>query len=211
MFCGNCGNDVGDSKFCGQCGAPVENNAPKASVKLPSLNLNKKNMGIFAGIAAGIVAVIVALILIFGGSKPGASSPEKVAKNFVDALEINPSPKKIVNVVPDFMVDMMCEEYGINKPSRKALIKKLERQLAMYGDAGRDGKVLGARVVDEEYLLEEYMDDLSDYGASYTDKLNIKDACMVEVGIQDNYYDEERTYIVFCIKMGNRWYAIDID
>lgn len=56
MFCNKCGNQLEDgAKFCGKCGAPVDNTVNKTSVSMPSLPSQYIRIGII------IASVLLAL------------------------------------------------------------------------------------------------------------------------------------------------------
>lgn len=84
MFCGECGakNDSG-ALFCAECGKPLaheENNAEVSKQPKEKKPMSKKNII--------IIAVVAAIVLVLGiGYKVGSdlTSPEKVAKDYIQA------------------------------------------------------------------------------------------------------------------------------
>ena len=209
MFCENCGKEPGDGKFCQECGAPVNQETP--SVKLPKFNLTKKTMGIIGGIAAGVVAIIVALVLILG-NQTGAASAKDAAKEYFQALA-NVDAKTVVNLMPSFMVNQMCEEYDIDNPSRNALIKALKEEAEDDGADKTKIKIKSAKVLKEydmEYFEDnDYIDDFQEYYDA-TDKEidSIQDMAMVEITYTTGISSYTNTIRVTCLKISGRWYVM---
>lgn len=73
MYCKNCGKDIGDAKFCPECGQPADG-APKYTVttgpELPNQKKPKKKKG---KVVLIIIAVIVVLSVIGSLSSPDSS------------------------------------------------------------------------------------------------------------------------------------------
>lgn len=69
-FCGNCGAPMDDNaKVCGQCGTPMEGNAKTSPVKIVDLEKRKKNKKIFKLTVALVLMVAVAATAINVASK----------------------------------------------------------------------------------------------------------------------------------------------
>jgi len=107
-FCGNCGAQLDDSaKVCGFCGAPLEN-AGSPAQKIPGLdNLNNmspekkanvKKYGIIGGIAAAAIIVLIIVISIIAG----ATGPDAAAEKLSKAALVDFNAKKVIEYLPEY-------------------------------------------------------------------------------------------------------------
>lgn len=148
MFCGKCGvENQENARFCRACGAEIKANRKTAaessigegtplqgernaavqyetsnSMAMGSQNKHKK-VGIIA-VAIIVIVALVAGIALFSGGK----GYEKVAGDCVDAF-INMDASKIVDLIPDKMVDSVLEEYGYHSGDVDAFVGLLEDEL----------------------------------------------------------------------------------
>lgn len=76
MFCSNCGKDIGDAKFCPECGTPVSGTSETPIGEIPDTSKSKKEKpkkkhGCLTAVAVVIVVLIAASAL---GGDPKSSS-----------------------------------------------------------------------------------------------------------------------------------------
>ena len=216
MFCSNCGKALpDDARFCDGCGAKMDAgavSAPEApAVTTPVYQAAvapKKNKGLVIGIVSAAVVLVGVVVAIIASSfmGAGATSPEKVAEKFAVAY-CTMDAEAVVDCIPDFMVENLCSRYYAYPANRKNLAAVMQRQILSLDDYETISVISARR--DYTYDTDDLNDYISDAGMNVMERAKIKDYCAVNVtavvsGEMENLY-------VICIKLKNRWYAIDID
>lgn len=210
MFCSNCKQELEDGvNFCSHCGkrlAPTDDNPPKK----PSHK--KRIIGLCVGAASfiGTMALIVGLVFLFTGvgSNDVNASAESVAANWWKAGE-TVDVALLLDCVPESRVRQMEAWYGVAEGDRKGLINAIEQNIT---DEDRNTcEILRAYRDDDPYELAEYTGylDRGNYDLSYKEQNSITDACIVYLEMKIN--GEYAKHMVFCIKCGDKWYALDAD
>lgn len=196
MFCEKCGHELkNDEKFCGKCGVPVSEPVKEQAVK----KKNKK-IKLLLPIFAGVAVVIAVLAVHFLSANKINSSPESVAEASVESQMVSDA-EKFVECIPPGMVNMMKTYCG---GSKDAVINYFEKNMPI-SDIPENFKIISSNIYNDEYELEEYKE--SDDSRMFL--YDAEDYKLVEVkSLLDG---EIKTNIVFCAKIGNKWYAVAFD
>ena len=212
-------------KVCEMCGAQNDDVFTKCTVcgaDLPSMNSQdgddektvlidpdqapaqpaKPKKGLIIGIiAAAVVVLAVAFVLIFKGgfgAKGGASSPEAVAQQFIEAMN-DQDVDKMAALCPPFL-----------DPGQE----DIEDMLDSY--SGYDVTFKYEGVESKEMYDSDDLDDLEEDISDYADKtIKLQDACDLEfsfnvaVTMSGETYDQSSTYPITCIKYKGNWYLYE--
>ena len=208
MYCKNCGNELTEgARFCIGCGVAVDGQGPETSKKPKDFKMNKKLLVSFL-VGVACIALVFGAISLFSGST-GFSSPEEAAESFVMGY-FSGNAEKLISCVPDFMVREMARAYDVAEDDMDALIEAMEAEV-------RDSDVhncviLGSNSnIDYSNELSRYIENMRDgeYNATPAELAKIEEYQMVEVycSVDNN----NRDFIVFCVKYDGGWYAVDID
>ena len=128
MNCPNCGKDVGDSKFCTECGNPVETKAEEITTESKSKKKKSKLNG--CGVAIVIVLVIIAGIIIV------PQIAYKYKTESTSYVEISDTEVGLEgNGQIDDDLDMLSFKYNIKNISEKT-IESMKITLAIYNEDG---------------------------------------------------------------------------
>lgn len=162
----------------------------------------KPKKGLIIGIIAAAVALLaVAFVLIFKGgfgAKGGASSPEAVAQQFIEAMN-DKDVDKMAALCPPFL-----------DPGQE----DIEDMLDSY--SGYDVTFKYEGVESKEMYDGDDLDDLEEDVSDYADKtIKLQDACDLEfsfnvaVTMSGETYDQSSTYPITCIKYKGNWYLYE--
>lgn len=162
----------------------------------------KPKKGLIIGIiAAAVVVLAVAFVLIFKGgfgAKGGASSPEAVAQQFIEAMN-DQDVDKMSALCPPFL-----------DPGQE----DIEDMLDSY--SGYDVTFKYEGVESKEMYDSDDLDDLEEDISDYADKtIKLQDACDLEfsfnvaVTMSGETYDQSSTYPITCIKYKGNWYLYE--
>ena len=162
----------------------------------------KPKKGLIIGIiAAAVVVLAVAFVLIFKGgfgAKGGASSPEAVAQQFIEAMN-DQDVDKMAALCPPFL-----------DPGQE----DIEDMLDSY--SGYDVTFKYEGVESKEMYDSDDLDDLEEDISDYADKtIKLQDACDLEfsfnvaVTMSGETYDQSSTYPITCIKYKGNWYLYE--
>lgn len=220
MFCGKCGTQNPDTAaFCKKCGTRLNNQAkltakttPRVPVKTESQSKrpvpqNKrrqnKNTKKIAVVAIAAVVLMLAFVL-FGGR-----SYKSTVKQYFDA-SFDGNAKKIINLLPDKMVDYALEESGYDQDELNELIEDVGEELKDYIDMldnylGDNWKAT-YKIANVEKVTG---DDLEDIQKDYK-KMDIKVSAAKEVEleltIKSGDTEQSNTMRLYLIKVGRSWY-----
>ena len=164
----------------------------------------KPKKGLIIGIiAAAVVVLAVAFVLIFKGgfgAKGGASSPEAVAQQFIEAMN-DQDVDKMAALCPPFL-----------DPGQE----DIEDMLDSY--SGYDVTFKYEGVESKEMYDSDDLDDLEEDISDYADKtIKLQDACDLEfsfnvaVTMSGETYDQSSTYPITCIKYKGNWYLYEYE
>ncbi len=232
MFCPNCGLNLPEgSAFCANCGAHVAvDEAPPQSqpqvqnefqeqYRPPIYAKPKKKTAKMVGvIASAAVVIAVALILIFTlGGSVGTSSPEDAVKALAEAFT-SMDVEAMLNIMPDFAVDSIADEYGLPAGSSRSVVAASARldmddyityfQSAQFTDI-KTKKIIKSSDSDfSDYLddcMYEYNFDADDY--------KIEAFAEVTYKIKISYMGMTNTVETscICIKVDGNWYIGSMD
>ena len=162
----------------------------------------KPKKGLIIGIIAAAVALLaIAFVLIFKGgfgAKGGASSPEAVAQQFIEAMN-DKDVDKMAALCPPFL-----------DPGQE----DIEDMLDSY--SGYDVTFKYEGVESKEMYDGDDLDDLEEDVSDYADKtIKLQDACDLEfsfnvaVTMSGETYDQSSTYPITCIKYKGNWYLYE--
>lgn len=125
MNCPNCGKDVGDSKFCTECGNPVETKAEEITTESKSKKKKSKLNG--CGVAIVIVLVIIAGIIIV------PQIAYKYKTESTSYVEISDTEVGLNDLIDDLYI--LSFKYNIKNISEKT-IESMKITFAIYNEDG---------------------------------------------------------------------------
>ena len=101
MYCKKCGSDIGDAKFCSNCGAAANEQQSPIQQQIPTqpvYPVKKKKTPV-----AAIVVLVVAVLLIWivvGSSKSSSKSPAEAANSLNNQIATTQKPSATSNPEP---------------------------------------------------------------------------------------------------------------
>lgn len=154
-----------------------------------------------------ILAVLTVVAMLFILSACGQSNtPEKAAENFVLAL-YTADPEKMINCIPEFIVRELASQYGTNLNDIEGLINLMSAQISQEDIS--DCVITSSNISSDLSLLDEYKENMDNYGVTTEDFSKIEEYSLVNVLAEVD--DEDIENIVFCVKYDGVWCAVDID
>ncbi len=154
-----------------------------------------------------IVAVVVLAAIIAGAVAIAvnvSNTPERVAKKYAEGV-ITADADKVIGCLPDFLIEYYVEELGVEKTTKKELIKALEETLTEEDSQACD--IISA--VKKDKKIAEYTDDLKECRASKNDVEKMTDACVVQVKLLADGSEQQMNIV--CIKFENKWYVLEME
>ncbi len=154
-----------------------------------------------------IITLCVITILLFVLSACSQNNtPEKAAENFVISL-YTADPERMVDCVPEFILRQMAQSYGTSLDNKEGLINIMKSNIRQEDIS--DCIITSLKRDNDSPVLDEYKDNLNNYGVTNEDLSKINEYCMVSVNAKVD--DENIENIVFCVKYDDVWCAVDID
>lgn len=210
-FCGNCGAQLDDAaKICGYCGTPL-NEGNKTVSNIPGINYTdpekkaktKKRIKLFCSLAVVIVVIVLAINILSGfiGYKGVTRKVINAYKSYnIDALIDMTSPT-LLDIYDSFDGSNYIENYYQNY---------LSNDLDYYEDsAGHNFKI--SYEINNTYELSErkidsLFNDLSNYGDEF-DNDDISKIMVVEVKItaKDRKSTASKTIDICLSKENGKW------
>ncbi len=220
MFCSKCGSQLPEgAKFCGNCGAPVEEVNAVVS-ESPAVDdvydaaetgrrLGNRDL-IIIGLAA-IAAVVV--IMLFAGIGNGFRKP---IRQYFKGYEQFDASK-----IADSMAPFIYESDGYSKSEYKADVQEeLDQEKAYLSETGSfkiSYTIENARNCGT-YEISSVMDDMTlYYGLSESDIPNVRKMKSVNLDITFEYsfdgekHEETEAETAYVGKIGSKWYMIDMN
>ncbi len=176
-FCGNCGTELqDDAVVCSNCGV---NLAPKAEEAAPAADTTPADVAVaavkkgatvfidkcksdkkFLGIVLGAVAGVVALIVVLCLIFGGGY--EKAIDRYVDANYYG-DYDACLELIPDDMLDKMLDSMDITKKEFKEQFKEEweDKKDRLEDEFGKDIKV-SYKVTDEDKIDKDDLDEIKD-------------------------------------------------
>lgn len=217
-FCNNCGNQVGDEKFCTKCGASIDasnSDYQSASAVQNDFSSNKKKG---KGKLLIIPVVLILGIIIFFISNIGRSCDD-VASAIVDAefgCTSRDVVKKYANILPENYFNYIVEEGKdwiwddadgwIDYQYKENYSDNVEKYRSKFGDDYKYSYKIIDEVEFDDEKLESYTKECSQY--DITPKV-AKDVT-IKVRVTGNDTGSDYTIDVTMIKIGASWYLLDI-
>lgn len=138
LYCPNCGNDTGDSKFCQKCGTEVaENKSLSESQNSNGKTKVKRNKAIGCGIIVAIIAVIIGIIVI--APKIFETRENESREKSVSYIELSDTELGLkgvhVGLVSSESIDVLSFHYVVTNVSDKN-IESLKFYFSIYNDEG---------------------------------------------------------------------------
>ena len=214
VFCARCGNPVpAGAPFCGSCGAPVGGEASQ----------KKSKKALFIGIAAAAVAVVALVVILIVALSGGSnSSPEQVARTFLESTQKMDFDKAVECFTDAYLRQMTGSEEGT---SRSKLIEAAKKKMK---EEQEDSPIdLGEFIknLKIEFTVKEVIDDQDDsklkpyieaakngeYGFTDDELDSIQEYAIVsaEVTVSMPLFGENTdTQDIACVKMGGDWYIL---
>lgn len=197
MFCKKCGKELkNEEKFCSTCGTVAGEDEAEEKIRDKAKKLNAKSVKAILGILA-VAAVIVSALAVFGNRTN--RSPETVAKTFIESY-YEADGEKMLGCLPKGMVNVMKMQCG---GSKKALIKYIETNMSSSDKVSC--KIISAEIYTDSDELEDYIED-DEFSVFLADASDYR---LVEVGALID--GDIETNIVFCAKIGGKWYVANMD
>lgn len=217
-YCNNCGNQVGDEKFCTKCGTSTDtsnSNYQPASAVQNEFSSNKKKS---KGKLLIIPVVLILGIIIFFISNIGRSCDD-VASAIVDAefgCISRDVVKRYADVLPEKYFDYIVEEGKdwiwddadgwIDYQYEENYSDNVEKYRSKFGDDYKYSYKIIDEVEFDDEKLESYAKECSQY--DITPKA-AKDVT-IKVRVTGNDTGSDYTIDVTMIKIGTSWYLLDI-
>ncbi len=205
MYCMKCGADIGDvGKFCPVCG--TDQSKPIKNVK--KITISPK-IGILAACVVVAVIAIIVVLSVMGNSVN--KTPESVAVAFVES-QFSYDIEKLIQCVPDCQVRRLKGQYGLSDDAtNKQLVEAVNREIENYYTDEESTKieVLSSTVTGNGNLRDLLWDYYGMTRAEYdtiTQMVVVEVECLIK---EESEYDQ--TFIVTCIEIDDKWYALDID
>lgn len=154
-----------------------------------------------------IITLGVITIMLFVLSACGQNNtPEKAAGNFVTAY-YTADPEKMLDCIPEFMLRQVSQSYGVSLDNKEGLVNIMKSNIRQEDIS--DCVITNVKRDIGSSVLDEYKENLDNYGVTNEDLAKIEDYCMVSV--EANVDNENTENIVFCVKYDGAWCAVDID
>ena len=113
----------------------------------------------------------------------------------------------MVDCVPEFILRQMAQSYGTSLDNKEGLINIMKSNIRQEDIS--DCVITSLKRDNDSPVLDEYKDNLDNYGVTNEDLSKINEYCMVSVNAKVD--DENIENIVFCVKYDDVWCAVDID
>lgn len=239
MFCPKCGSNVpAGSRFCPKCGEPTPQQpgmpgqpgqpgmpGMPGQPGMPGIGrpaghpLQKsggnKNLPIIIGAAVAVVAVVLILVFVvfkpFGG---GGTSPEGVAKEYVEA-RFRGDVDKIISLSSSDVRSAYTEQAydGDEDEMRDSLEDAYDSLVDDFDDLYGDDWTFEVEVEDVDEYDEDEVENIADnFESMYDEKIDLEGAAEVEVSwkILDSDGDEQEdsSTTVHLIKQNGKWYTL---
>lgn len=198
-YCINCGNELGDTKFCVKCGTKAADELP-----LPNSGIAQKKT------PAAVIAIILICAIGFGGFWIfGGRSYKSVVKKFMKAV-IDGDAEKIVSLMPSSLIDYVAEEEydGDKEDMISDLADQLEASLDELDENDIKASDISYKIIDEEDMDK---DDIKEYKREFRKAdLKIKEGKKIEIEVTLPADDDEETYTrdLEVAKIGRSWYLV---
>ncbi len=239
MFCPKCGSNVpAGSRFCPRCGEPTPQQpgmpgqpgqpgmpGMPGQPGMPGVGYpagypqqktgGNKNLPIIIGAAVAVVAVVLILVFVvfkpFGG---GGTSPEGVAKEYVEA-RLRGDVDKILSLSnPDVRAAAVEQGFDDDEDElREYLEDSYDSLLGTLDDTYGDDWTAEVEVEDvDEYDEDEVKDVEDDYESMGYEKMDLEGFALVEVNARildsDGEEQDESSTTVNLIKQNGKWYVV---
>lgn len=206
-FCGKCGAQLeDDAVFCGKCGNSCGQQAAPSGNSEPRAKKNNADKGkIVKFIAAGAAVIVAVFAIIFLTTKvigSGAISAKSAVKHYIKAV-YSVDVKKVLN-------------YSMSNSMYKvADITKAEYAEELSEDADID-EAIACKDIKIKSVKKFSKDFVKDYNETILDetdeKARVKDMAVVSASYRDYDEDDEkwtkRTAQLIVYKSGGNWYVL---
>ncbi len=217
-YCNNCGNQVGDEKFCTKCGASIDvsssEHQPVSAVQndFPSSKKNGKGKLLIIPLLLilGIVAFIVSnlgrscddVASAIVNAEFGCTSRD-VVKKYADVL-----PENYFNYIVEEGKDWIWDDADgwIDYQYEENYSDNVEKYRSKFGDDYKYSYKIIDEVEFDDEELESYTKECSQY--DITPKA-AKDVT-IKVRVTGNDTGSDYTIDITMIKIGASWYLLDI-
>lgn len=166
MYCSNCGKEIGDAKFCPECGAPVNQ---RQSTQQPEreVKMNKPKKPIYKKVWFWVIIVILLLGSVGGEASKASKSPSEAASSLNNRIATTPKPTNpstpiptkepepvvVEEINPDiplgstYDLDQGVYECGVDIPAGRYVVEWLSgNSFGGYVSASKGGKYLGTGI-----------------------------------------------------------------
>ncbi len=224
-FCGNCGTQLDDNAaVCTNCGASVSLVASKNNSGTPAENVIstiKEKSGPFVEklksdkkflftVLGGVVAAILVLVLLFSLLFGGGY--KRAVNNYIDA-EYYGSFKSAVKCMPDEFWEYMEDEMNMDMDDLEDDFEESfeYREDELKDEYGKNYKVK-YKITDKDELddddLDEIKDNLKEMGIK---KKDVKKAMEVELELTIKGSEDKDTddITLNLVKIGSKWYVFE--
>lgn len=207
MFCSKCGANCDEGvSFCPNCGSSLNSDIAQTNEKNTAKKPAKPSLKIIL-IFVVIFAVALTGIILLTKNGEGYSSPEKLAKAYVEAV-FELDSEKLVSCLPDFMVEKNGNNYGLTNATRKELAKALKDEIKKSGEAKQKVEIISVdinRELSTGYDMFDYFGISSDEKEKISQVVELKVKCSLDNG------KNERIFEIVCFEESNKWYILNVD
>ncbi len=215
-FCGNCGSQMDDNAVvCGNCGCSMSDNKTTFKPSDPEQDKAKKSkIKKIIGICAAVVAVALVVVICFNFI--GGRSYKSVVDTYIEASIKEPDAAAALELFPDELLSKSLRDEGM---TRTEAVKKLQdsldsavEQIEKYCDdwsvSWEVVDIVDASNSEVKYLSDD-CEDLYDFKVSAKKDLTVEIA--VEVTVDGETKTNTQDLDLTLIKSGKSWYLWGIE
>lgn len=215
-FCGNCGAQLDDSaKVCGNCGTPLSENS-NVSSSIPGVEYvdpekkakNKKRIKKFIGLIAVVVVVIIAINIISGFI--GYKGAVRKIMNAYEDYDVDTLVSLTSNIRLD-VFDILGDDYATDYYENI-----VSDDLDYYENTVGHKYKLSYEITETYELTERKVDDLLDSAESYIEYIedyDISKVMVVEVNVtaKEGNKSTDATLTIYLTKENGSWKLFQFD
>ena len=215
-FCGNCGAQMDDSAvICGNCGCSMANNQPTFTPSNPEQEKAKKcKRKKIIGICSSVLAIVLIVIICF--TYLGGRSEKTVVETYIKSGVENPDAASLVELFPEEFVTYQLRKEGM---SRTEAIKEMQETLDnVYDQIDKycDDWSVSWEIIDtidaSDSEVKYFSADCKDlYGFEVSGQKDLTVEMTVEITKDGEKNIKDQECDLQIIKIGKSWYLWGIN
>lgn len=215
-FCGNCGAQMDDNAIvCGNCGCNMSDNQPNFKPSDPEkAKANKKKIKIIAGVGTAVIAVVLAVVICVNFI--GGRSYKSTIDTYITSSIEKPDAAAVLELFPDELLSKALMDEDMSRTEGIEQLQDTLDSAVEYIEEYCDDWSVTWEIIDEtdasksevKYLSEDCEDQ---FDFSVSAKKDVTVELNVEVTVDGNTDTRTQEMELTLIKSGKSWYLWGIN